>query len=281
MLLFTVVGFSACNNSPSEYITSQAVSNSYLYVTDNQNPGLMVTLSSVGYSIEFNYTEQTANVTMTGFSLPDGTSYPAMTFKGLAFSQSSDGWKEVRGVDLTPQLNGIAQAPMFNSFRLRIVDRYMPLPGTSQLQYCPAMDVRYVVNSRYVYNGSNPVQIISGVTTVTDEGGANPYTHKGAYYTFNLDPVKKVANITISNIRFASAMPPVNMALREVPYTVSGSELNFDAATLVPEVDGESQNAYTITAFKGTLNIAQNMRLSFRCLGKTVQVSGAYTEIEK
>lgn len=276
----TAAGFSACNNSPAEYITSQAVSNSYLYVKDSQNPGALTTLSGVGYAIEFNYTENTANVVMTGFALPGGSSYPAMTFKGLSFRQTSDGWKEITGTDVIPQLTGISQAPRFSSFRLRIVDRYLALPGTSQMQYCPAMDARYVVNDRYVFNGSNPVQILSGSTTVSDAGGANPFTHKGAYYTFNLDPVKKVAAITISNIRFATAMPAVNMVLREVPYTVEGANLNFNAASVVPEVDGQAQAGYTITDFNGTLDIAQSMRFSFHCMGKTVQVSGTYTEVE-
>lgn len=66
---------------------------------------------------------------------------------------------------------------------------------------------------------------------------------------------KQIVDITVSGLKFAAAMPEINLELTDVPFALSedGTQRLFNVATVVPQVDGQKMEQYTITNLTGTV----------------------------
>lgn len=67
---------------------------------------------------------------------------------------------------------------------------------------------------------------------------------------------KQIVDISLSGLRFTPQMPEVSIVLKAVPFSYSedGSQRLFNVATLVPLVDNEPLQEFTLTNFTGTLS---------------------------
>lgn len=92
--------------------------------------------------------------------------------------------------------------------------------------------------SATVYMGSDTANATTDDLTIT-------------FFQANLS--KQVATITFKDFRFVPQMPEITFTLNNVPFSFSedGTMRMFNVASLVPEVNGEPYEQYTMTNFKG------------------------------
>lgn len=248
----------SCNDSDgSDYVTTQSIPGFFNNYTDIPT-GEVATASGVSYTLDFNYTQNIVKVVINGLRLPDGTSYPSLTFDGLPWTLNSKGWKEINVSDIVPSGGNFAAPPHFNSFKFELLDRVI---GQT---YYPCVNCTYVINNRYSVRSIMSNQIEAGTTKSTSPEGTE-FETEDPLYAIALNPVTSLASITINNAVFAANMPPLNMTFEEIPYTVNGENITLRCGSLVPKIGGTPYPSFPITDLEGVITLTEGMGLKFKC----------------
>lgn len=290
------LGVSSCNtNSNAEYVTTQDLPGYINFVTDN-NTLVTTAHTGVSYTLEFNYTNNTCNIKITGLKLPN-QSFPVLQFNNVPWKTNSRGWKEIKMIDATPSGGNFATPPVFSSFHMEMLDY------TIQQVYVPCVDLTYSINN-YSIQSITSALVLTGTTKVTspDNKTYSPNKEEEPLYLITLDATNGTtvdtnlntfykkkdnqnlkANINISGARINNTMQPANVRIKDVPFTVKEGNVYFaydqgvydPAKPLIP-VTLNASNVETaksdcpITDLRGTLDINRGLTLDFDCKYKDI-----------
>lgn len=251
-------GLVSCNSSdPSDYVTEQTISSCFAYSETPGSDSHMAT--SVSYYVKLNYTQQTAEVSISNLELSDGVTYPKMTFTGIPFTIESYGWKKISGTMLSPTIAGYGSVPLFSSFEIKILDRYY---GTSM--YIPAMTAKFLVNNSVSVFSSLPVQLFAG-TTESFAPDNESFKTTSSIYIVDLDFNTMKANVDITGAQFADKMPALDISFEDIPFNLSGQKVILSADNITPLLGATPQPDYPVSGFVAEYDFAKGMTLSFGC----------------
>lgn len=259
-VLLALMLCTACKseNEGNDTITEQSVNNYFSIVTD-KNLATTTNFTGVGYQIRLNYTRATADIIISGLKLNGELVYPDIKLTGIPFKVSEDGWFVISATNLTPNSNGIMAGPIFDSFKMnllqRIVDEY----------YMPAIYVEMTLNNRFNVISSSPRVFFFGPTTTVDESGTET-VNKNSQYVYELSFDSNTLSITIPSASFIPSMPALNIAMKAVPFTMSETGIvTFEASSITPTIADVPYPNFPISNLKGDIDLKSSMKISFDC----------------
>lgn len=271
-----VIAMTSCNSvDDSPYVTRWPYADSacFLRITDNST-GETTSGTGVGYVLDFNYTDATADITINGLKL-GGISYPSMILKGLTFSYDQSGWKHVSASHVRPEISGFADVPNFDRFTLSILERAVneinPSTGMAENVYSPVIWISYEVDGKYSVDTYPRVMKYFGTTTtrtLEDMTGSAPSTTSSAdtWYQIEIDPATLTAEVDIHKPAFAENMPS-NLVLQfpGLPCSIQGNQIIMSKTELTPQVGGADFTRAEVTNVNGQLGITSNFNFVFNC----------------
>ncbi len=257
-----VLVMASCDPSSSgETIQEQTFPSCFVNVTDIAD-GTNTVYTQVGYKLTLNYTNNTADLLVSNLRLPDETAYPAMTLKNMPISYDKEGWIIVKGTAVSPEMTGVGNKPLFDSFELRLLGR---IAGGS---YVPALVMQYTIDGRYSVASSFAGQLLLGKTKSVLVGSdpAQTFETDESSYELLFDFTKKTLKMTINNAKFLDKMPNgMNIVLKDIPFTMSGATAHWNVDAIKPYLADVPQENFPITDMVGNLNFGSGMTMRFTC----------------
>ncbi len=231
--------------------------------------------NSVGYQIQFNTTQAIADVSIDGLKLPDAQ-YPMLTFKNVKWSMPNY-WKTINLTAVQPV--SLTMAPVFDSFKMRILDRYV-LGG----MYAPLMQVQYSISGSTINSIPSGV-ICEGNTSVTEAQGSTYATDLKSekYPTYGVQFVQNTntnlnneserkAVLQMANFAFTGGGAPVHtFVIKNINFDINYAGealLSLDSEQLQQATDANSTATkaygdYVVTNLSGRVDALNNMNLTF------------------
>ena len=264
LAVVTVLALTACSNhSDNDTVTEQLLPGFFANVQDITS-GATAVYDNVSYRVQLNYTKMTADVQISGLKLPDGTTFPTMTIPGLPWTMDNNSWKVIKGTNVTPSISGFSNAPVFNSFELRIFERILAIGGENV--YAPGVCARYTVNTIYSVLSTYTPQVLYGKTESKASLAGSVFETKGVEYELKYNDATRNLTILMKGAKFAENMPSsFDIELRNVPVTVERGMLNFEVANITPYIENMPFDAFPITNLKGSFNPAAGLDFGFTC----------------
>lgn len=232
--------------------------------------------NGVGYQIKFNSTQLTADVTIDGLKLPSGT-YSQLMFDDVKWSRP-DYWNTISLTNVQP--TSLTSTPIFDSFKIRILDRYVL--GTV---YAPLMQVQYSLMGGGEYVQSIPSGVIcEGTTTITPENGntITSNTQSSAYPTYAIQFIQstsanlnneseRMAVLQMANFSFDNGSSTHTFIVKNLKFnvkydgsaTLSLDEESLQEASLTNTTNTTAYGDYKVTNLTGTANAQNEMYLHF------------------
>lgn len=260
VIVFAAVG---CDSSSSgDYITSQTFPSCFEYVNDLANDA-NASYTGIGYSVQLNYTQMTAEISITGLKTPDGTSYPTMTLSGLSWTIDSDSWYVIKGTNVIPSATGYSNPPIFTSFEFKIYNRIV------DESYLPGFCARYTLDSTYMITSSDAQQYVLGETTSKGSEGSTFYTKAVQYICdFNFDTRR--VKISMYGAQFIDSMPAMDIVLTNIPFYIVGSTAYIESDAVTPTIGDTPYPGFPITALSGTFDFGGTFNMKFHCAPQTM-----------
>lgn len=208
---------SSCMKNDPDDVQYYQTLQSYFNVYTNVNGSQQEIVSGLNYGVNYNITQGTASVAITGLKLPGGETYPTLTLSNLKFTTDDEGlWRNIN--DPAPILYESGFYVNISNLVLNVADRVI------ENVYSPASVVSYNIGDWYV-NSFPEFYLTSGSPVVTsDEGVFEPDTDP-APYSLNFDPAKRTCSISIQGMQFAQNMPAQNMRFKDIPFTAIGNSI--------------------------------------------------------
>lgn len=256
--LAIVVLLSSCsNNDDVDTITEQTIPGCFAYVTDIAN-GPSAYYTGLGYKIRLNYSAPSAEVTVSGLKLTDGTSLPTFTLSNLDFTIDKDGWVVVSGENLyTAPIYSSALSTIISRFKMRLYQRML------DQSYVPAISVNMTVDQQYSVVSTLPGQTCFGTTASTATGVDFKTTSTVYQMAFNTDT--RCADLSIYGAQFMDRMPAMDIVIRNIPFRIENGKAVLEIASVTPESGGTPYPAFPITNLKGTMDFGGSFALDFNC----------------
>ncbi len=239
---------SSCIKSDNDDMQVYQTLSSYFNVYTNPNGTQQEFSSGVTYGINYNLSQSTAVVSITGIKVPGGSTYPSLSFANLKFTTDAEGlWRKINVPFPTPYESGFSLN--FSNLVLNVADRN--IAGI----YSPATVISYNIGD-WTVNSFPELYLTEGTPVVTsDEGTFDPGTDP-APYSLSFDPEKQLCTITIEGMQFAQAMPAQNMRFKDIPFTVTG-----DAITIA---SNEPFTPYTVSGSNTEVPFTRGQISNFR-----------------
>lgn len=285
-LLFSVVfasAFIACKTESSDLVDDQALSHC-LTVAKDVNTRSQV-ISRLSFSAQFNYTNNTADLSIVGMVLPKagsvtGQALPKMSFSNLPWSYNKDGWKVIDVENVSPSILGVSEVPKFKDFEFMVLDVF---DGEN---YMPGIFYDFDVvfgDSDVEVNGccmtGKTKSEADGVVYCPEEDAAVKEEQRPTYWV-DFDFSDSKADIYIYNAKFLGNMPSLNMVFEDVDLSISAGEYVLSSESLIPTCAGVPFPSFPISKLKGTLDFSKGMSLEFHCdfrgTDYTVNFDGKY-----
>ncbi len=274
-------GMTSClggNNSDIEYTQTMSGYFNVAFSSPDDEPTYY---NGVGYQVVYNATQMTADVVIDGLQLW-GTTYSQMQFSDETWSLT-DYWKTIKLSSVQP--TSLTTAPVFDSFVMRIYDRYV-----LSTVYAPLTQIQYNVMGLTVNSMPSGV-ICVGTTTVTLDDGHSFSTDMTSetYPTYGLqfysDTSTNLNNaserkgvLEIANFSFTGNNSTTNLVIKNISFDIDYSgtaTLSIDAEEPLQEATSTSSTTttaygdYVVTEFTGTADAMNNMWLRFKVSSET------------
>lgn len=273
MLVIGVSAFTSCNNSESnETVTTQTFTEFYGLV-ENVSDGSVMSYKGVSYQLDINYTNLTANLTVTGLKLPNGDSFPALQFSNVPWTMEGN-VRRIFAQRVTPTAVGMSNLPTFTYFEFRIIDRI--LGAGQEAIYFPGVSCSMVIADIYSFTSTYFPQSLWGKTVSISALNATEYSTDKTSYEISFNKDSKNINIMMYNARFDPNMDRgLNIELRNIPVKVRAGKLTFDVAEITPFIGDTPFTQFPISALNGTFDFTGGLDMEFICTPRTAP--GAYT----
>lgn len=186
----------------------------------DRTTGDITLYENTSFTIMWDYTNATANVTMQGMRLPGSMTYPKISFNDVPWRVNSKGWMDITLTDATP--SGVTTGSLvFNRFNFQLVNR-----SFNNLQFPSCLNISYTVNNEYnVY--VRPTQLVEvGSTKITNpEGQVTEYnTADRPFYYFVFDPQAKSSFMVIQNATLPdNPKTMTNIKVKSMPFSMTPS----------------------------------------------------------
>lgn len=240
----------------------------------------------VAYSVDYNYTKLTANLTIGALSI-GSTAYTTLSFDKSPWTIDNIGWKKIHLTMATPTSS--AATLLFDEVVFDELDR---VNIDQQISYFPLTNIHYSIGTGlHTVNSIMPMVLNIGKTNVSAEG-ASPFTTEETIYIIAMSMDNTVdlnkeenrkASIRLKNARFASSMPAMNLSFENVPFNIDRqgrvqlkaegdiipNMITFDSNGLNIASSTPNEN-FPISNLQGFTDGANNMTLSFTCTIKGV-----------
>lgn len=261
-----------CTNSSSEVTIDQILGQCLTYSKDRNTNAQ--NFNRISFSAQFNYTNYTVDLVITGLELPQagsatGVQFPKMELNGLPWSYDKNGWKVIDVESVKPSIVGINDVPLFKKLHFMLLDIF------NGDQYTPGIMYDFLVEFG---NGEdkNEADVVgccmTGKTVSTAPDGIEYCPEDGQtnekskpIYWINFDFVTSKADIYLFNAKFLSNMPSLNLVFPDVPFTVSEGVFLLASEALTPEYNGVPYPSFPISQLNGTLDFKAGMKLAFHC----------------
>lgn len=266
----------SCNSSTNDEDQSlkyqQDILNAFVHA-NNMAEDVTIDYQGANYKIIYDFTKGTSEVSITGLRLPGGTQFTTINLTGLTFKIDDNGTRVVEGKNPMATVSNFASAPLFNSFKLTVTDRYFDSSYrptndiTMAKYYVPVISVIYTIDGKYRVVSGPVDQLFRGTTVTTDPAG-NSFSNSDPYYILALDMESKTAKLTLNQVQFVQAMPAMsNMTFANLPFTIGNNGVITieKSETTVPTIGDVPYPSFPITNLKATYNLAEGMDLDFNC----------------
>lgn len=270
LALIALMGATSCNDKNEADTITRTDFTSFFANVQNISTGVDACYSNVGYSVYLNYTKLTADVTISGLRLPDGTQYPTMTINNLPWNIDANGCKVVQGSNITPTIGGFANVPLIGNFTMNIFDRIITT-DSGQPAYSPGVCVKMLINDRFSVTSSYSPQTLFGTTASKSETTGKTFTTGATSYQVKFNADTRRLTIMMNNARFAEEMTRgFNIELRDIPVTFRGTSLEFDVEAITPYIGDTPFEQFPITNLKGGFDMAKGLNFEFDCAPRTM-----------
>ena len=253
------VALSACNDDKgsNDTIIQYPLTNCFAQVYDSQT-GTSSYIQGVNYTMNLNVTQATAEVAMTGLSLPNGSSYPSIALSGL--KAATDGaWTVIGSERPAVRVDGFSAVPQFTDFSIRLFERII------SEAYVPGLAITYSIDSRYRVFSAREGQIVTGKTTSTPPTG-EAFVNEEAAIGLSFDTKTMKVTIEMPGSKFLENMPAQNIILPDIPFTMTPAGLvSFGVQSLTPTIGSTPYPNFPITALQGTYDFTRGLNLNFTC----------------
>lgn len=257
--LAACVALSSCDNNGGNNDTTiqYPLTNCFALVYDSQT-GAGSFIQGVNYTMLLNVTQNYADLTLTGLSLPDGQRYPSVSLSQIP-ATSENKWLVVSSARPSVDITGFGTLPEFRDFKLRLLDRYF---GGA---YVPGFSVSYVIDDRFHVFSAREGQIASGVTESTAPDGT-VYRNEEAVIGLAFDTKTMMLEIQFAGAQFAQGMPAQNITMSKIPFTMTPAGVaTFSISSLTPTIGSTPYPNYPITDLVGTYDFNKGLDLDFVC----------------
>lgn len=269
----TAIGFGACTNGSSELKIDQNLAQCLTYSKDinTQAQGL----NRISFSTQFNYSNNTVDLAITGLEIPvagssTGLQFPKMEFQGLPWKYNNMGWKVIDLENVKPSIVGMNDAPVFTEFNFKLIDVFNGDLYTPGIMYDFEVEIGTDDNKTEAnvvgccMTGKTVSTSPDGLAYTPEEDDAVKDKNKPAYW-LDFDFEASKVDIHIYNAKFLGAMPSLNMVFPDVPFTVENGIIALNCASLIPEYNGIPNKGFPISQLTGTVNFTEGMTLDFHC----------------
>lgn len=265
--------FTSCNNSePKETVTTQAFSDFYGMV-QNVSDGSVMAYKQVSYQVDINYTNLTADISLTGLKLPNGDVFPTLQFRNIPWTMEGN-VRRIFAERVTPSAVGMNDLPAFSHFEFRIIDRI--LENGNQGLYSPGVSCSMVISDIYSFTSTYFPQVIWGETKSISALNATEFSTDKTYYEISYSRESKTMNLMMYNARFDENMDRgLNIELRNIPVKIRPGKMTFDVSEITPFIGDTPFTQFPITDLKGTFYFTGGLTMEFICTPRTAP--GAYT----
>lgn len=263
LLALAVALTTSCNKSENDnhLVQSFTIPGNYAYVLNTtDNTGTLV--AKVGVGVELDITDRNADIVLTGLQLPNGE-VGAMEFDDVPFTSSSDGWITIAAPQLKPDMLSNGIQPTISNLQMRYLDRRF------DAQFDPAMTLRLIADDIYEVHIARTELLIGGKTTTNSVMGT--FESQSTTFKYNLDVEKKTLDIKLNKAQFAEKMPAMDFELKDIPFTVNGTDVHFTADKLIPYIGNRPNDAFPILKLSGDINFNSGVSLSFECEPSTIK----------
>lgn len=267
---FLIVSCNKNEEGDKDVITEQAFSGCFSSVSDYSTQTQSF-FTGNGYQLRINYTRLTGDLLVSGLKLSSNIQYPDFTIKDIPFKAMNDGWFEFSGTNIRPEVPGYGDMPLFNSVKVRLLQR--EVAGA----YVPALLVRFEIDGHYSVVSTFAEQVLSGTTVSTPVGG-KAFTTTATSYILRFDAAQRRLKIVMAGSAFAANMPSLDIEMDNIPFSVVGDKAVFEVDALTPAIGGTPYPSFPITNLEGALQFGEGLDLSFNCA--PAMVPGVLFEVE-
>lgn len=263
------IGLTSCLGDSSDVVTEQSLGQCLSYAKDVNSYAQI--FSNILFSAEYNSTNYTVDLTVTGLVLPvagnsTGLAVPKMKFTGLPWSYNAYGWKVVDVENVKPQIVGMTDVPDFGELKFMLLDNF------SENGFVPGIVYEFEISlgetlaevSGCCMTGKTVSVAPDGASYSPEDDPVIKDKNRPAYWV-NFDFKDMKADIYLYNAKFLDRMPSLNLEFPDVPFTVSQGKVSLDCADLTPVYDGVPNKGFPISQLKGTVDFSEGMNLSFHC----------------
>lgn len=249
----------SCGDDDHRTYTEKPFNRCFAYVHDITS-GATATYSQVNYQLTIYYDNNEAELLINNLCLPDGTAYPTISLPGLRWKVVEGGWYEITGSNITPRVSVHGNPPVFTTFKLRYLPRYI---GTETADgFC----VRYTIDSKFSVTSAYPRHSVFGDTKSTNRETGSVFNTSETDYDlyFNIETCR--LEITMKNSRFVQNMPAgFDIVVKNIPFEINGTTASWDVEEIIPEIGGTPYPAYELTGLKGSFDFGGNFAMRFSC----------------
>ena len=267
VVLSMALGFTACSDGDDsgddDVRTIATIKECYTMIRDIDGDGTAVAGSNVSFTLDVNYTKMTADIAITGLSLPGAGTMPKITLSGCRWTMDQSQWKRIDTNDFSIA-SAAGNAPDITGLKFAWLDRQV---GEV---YMPAVAFSFVLNGKYAVCGSlSPFYFAGTTTTRTD--GVEDFVSTKPTYLLTLDNAKGTASLQIIGAQIAQRMPAMDMTFEglNAEFVADGS-YRIACEALTPKIGDTPYPNYPITDLKATLRPDAGMEMTFVCtIGNT------------
>ncbi|MBO4943308.1 MAG: hypothetical protein J6C95_07745 [Muribaculaceae bacterium] len=273
-LLLGCLALASCSTEgKNETVTVQTFNNAFVHVNDIEG-GTAAYYGNIRYEVRINYTQPSADITIAGLKLTDGTSFPQFVIQGLKVAIDSKGWLEITGENITPRISGVSSVPVIGKIRMRIYQRYI------ETDYLPAFSLSMSLDNKYSIVSSYVNQYCYGSTICSSDKGLRFETKNTTYkLSFNIET--RCVTVTLNKAQFMAQMPAMDMVFKNIPFTLQGSKAVFSIDKLIPELGNTPAAGFPITDLEGSLDFGGDFKFGFTCTPATMGGMAFDVEVAK
>lgn len=225
------------------------------YVTDLSTGKGAINATGATYLLNIDYTNQYVDISVSGLQLtPNGASY-SFNIPQVKYSFDATGAMVLNVNSHIDTGNNVS----ISNFRLKFLDRMI---GAA---WIPVWSVSYDIDSRYEVRTVQNSTYYFGKSEVITIGDDKYFETKEPYYCISFDTKtlsdgnKMKGKLYLYNVQFSSSMPKMNMAIRDIEFTLDETSFKAAASKLDLYVDDNViRPDYGITDF--ALNATYDQR---------------------